>query len=131
MPKKDANEFIKEYTAIQSDVSMADKRKELENKIERNLILIGAVAIEDKLQDEVSDVLSQFKNSGIRINMLTGDKLQTAINIGKACKIIEEETIIYTINFNEKTGMFKRMKQIQSEIGNNKNDYCLVLSGDC
>lgn len=110
---------------------MSDKRKELENKIERNLILIGAVAIEDKLQDEVADVLSQFKLSGIKINMLTGDKLQTAINIGKSCKIIEEETIIYTINFNEKTGMFKRMKQIQSEIGNTKQDYCLVLSGDC
>lgn len=73
---------------------MTERRKELENKIERNLTLIGAVAIEDKLQDEVSDVLSQFKAAGIRINMLTGDKLQTAINIGKACKIVEETTII-------------------------------------
>lgn len=94
MPKKDANEFIKEYTLLQSNVSMTERRKELENKIERNLTLIGAVAIEDKLQDEVSDVLSQFKAAGIRINMLTGDKLQTAINIGKACKIVEETTII-------------------------------------
>jgi P-type E1-E2 ATPase len=73
---------------------MVERRKELEHKIERNLTLIGAVAIEDKLQDEVAEVLSQFKQSGIKINMLTGDKLQTAINIGKACKIIEEETII-------------------------------------
>lgn len=94
MPKKDANEFIKEYTQIQSNSQMVERRKELEHKIERNLTLIGAVAIEDKLQDEVAEVLSQFKQSGIKINMLTGDKLQTAINIGKACKIIEEETII-------------------------------------
>lgn len=35
------------------------------------------------------------------------------------------------INFNEKTGMFKRMKQIQNEIGGITQDYCLVLSGDC
>lgn len=94
MPKKDANEFIKEYTQIQSNSQMVERRKELEHKIERNLTLIGAVAIEDKLQDEVAEVLSQFKHAGIKINMLTGDKLQTAINIGKACKIIEEETII-------------------------------------
>lgn len=122
LPKKDANEFIKEYTQIQSNSQMVERRKELEHKIERNLTLIGAVAIEDKLQDEVAEVLSQFKQSGIKINMLTGDKLQTAINIGKACKIIEEETIIYVINFNEKTGMFKRMKQIQNEIGGTKQD---------
>lgn len=56
---------------------------------EAELLLIGATAIEDKLQDEVPETIEFFLKSGIHVWVLTGDKLETAINIGMACNLIE------------------------------------------
>lgn len=59
--------------------------------IEKNLRLIGATAIEDKLQDEVGETISKLKEAGIKVWVLTGDKVETAINIGYACKLLSND----------------------------------------
>lgn len=53
--------------------------------IERDFQLIGATAIEDKLQDDVDKAISGLKQAGIKVWVLTGDKTETAINIGFSC----------------------------------------------
>jgi len=55
--------------------------------------LIGSTAIEDKLQDEVADTIKSLKESGIKIWVLTGDKIETAINIGYSCKLLTNEML--------------------------------------
>lgn len=52
-------------------------------EIEKNLFLIGATAIEDKLQDGVPHTIANLALAGIKLWVLTGDKQETAINIGK------------------------------------------------
>ena len=52
-------------------------------QIEKDLILLGATAIEDKLQQGVPDTIQVLLDAGIKIWILTGDKQETAINIGK------------------------------------------------
>ena len=47
--------------------------------------LVGTTAIEDKLQDEVTETIKFMKDAGIKIWVLTGDKIETAINIGISC----------------------------------------------
>jgi phospholipid-transporting ATPase len=49
--------------------------------IEKNLILIGCTAIEDKLQEGVPTCIETLSAAGIKIWVLTGDKMETAINI--------------------------------------------------
>lgn len=49
--------------------------------IETDLILIGSTAIEDKLQDGVPACIDILQRAGIKIWVLTGDKIETAINI--------------------------------------------------
>lgn len=49
--------------------------------IENELILIGCTAIEDKLQEGVPSCIETLSRAGIKIWMLTGDKMETAINI--------------------------------------------------
>ena len=44
--------------------------------------LIGGTAIEDKLQDKVGPTIAYLKKAGIKLWVLTGDKVETAINIG-------------------------------------------------
>jgi P-type E1-E2 ATPase len=57
--------------------------------MERNLYLIGATAVEDKLQDGVPLVLRDLLKAGINIWMLTGDKMETAENIAKVKFILK------------------------------------------
>lgn len=49
--------------------------------IENGLTLIGSTAIEDKLQEGVPSAIETLKRAGIKIWVLTGDKIETAINI--------------------------------------------------
>lgn len=60
--------------------------------IETNLRIIGATGIEDKLQDEVPETIVALKTAGIKVWILTGDKMETAINIGFACQFLTKET---------------------------------------
>eukprot|EP00727_Mastigamoeba_balamuthi_P008457 m51a1_g4233 putative probable phospholipid-transporting atpase ia isoform x2 (1527) ;mRNA; r:126100-132652 len=69
--------------------------------IEKNLTLLGATAIEDKLQDGVPDTIRTLLEADVKVWMLTGDKQETAINIGYSCQLITSE--MRTIVLNEQT----------------------------
>nr|XP_048316334.1 phospholipid-transporting ATPase IK isoform X2 [Myodes glareolus] len=64
------------------------------NKMEQNLQLLGATAIEDKLQDGVPETIKCLKKGNIKMWVLTGDKPETAVNIGFACKLLSENMLI-------------------------------------
>lgn len=66
--------------------------------IENDFILIGSTAIEDKLQDNVGEVISFIKHAGIKLWVLTGDKIETAINIGFSCEVLDKEMEIFIIS---------------------------------
>ena len=55
------------------------------------MYLVGATAIEDRLQDEVPETIQQLKAAGIKVWVLTGDKIETAKNIGYACGLLDNE----------------------------------------
>lgn len=66
-----------------------DKMEEVASSIERNLTLLGGTAIEDRLQDGVPECIQLLANAGIKLWVLTGDKVETAINIGFSCNLLE------------------------------------------
>ena len=67
-------------------------------EIEVKLELLGATAIEDKLQDEVPETIHSLAQAGIKIWVLTGDKQETAINIGFACQLVNRDMVMYILN---------------------------------
>ncbi|KAF9913479.1 hypothetical protein BX616_009965 [Lobosporangium transversale] len=69
----------------------AKKVDQVAEEIEKDLTLIGATAIEDKLQDGVPDSIAALRQAGIKVWVLTGDKLETAINIGFASRLLEKD----------------------------------------
>lgn len=76
---------------IQAKSSLRDREKKLDEVaelIEKDLVLIGCTAIEDKLQEGVPSCIETLSSAGIKIWVLTGDKMETAINIAYACKLI-------------------------------------------
>ncbi|XP_073302651.1 putative phospholipid-transporting ATPase 9 [Primulina huaijiensis] len=63
---------------------------EVTARIEKDLILLGATAVEDKLQHGVPECIDKLAQGGIKIWVLTGDKMETAINIGYSCSLLRQ-----------------------------------------
>ncbi|KAB2073140.1 hypothetical protein ES319_A07G063600v1 [Gossypium barbadense] len=85
-------EFNEKFTEAKNIVS-ADREEMIEEvaeSIERDLILLGATAVEDKLQNGVPECIDKLAQAGIKIWVLTGDKMETAINIGFACSLLRQ-----------------------------------------
>ncbi|NXB64205.1 AT8B3 ATPase, partial [Struthidea cinerea] len=75
-------------------VLLQDRARELDRlyeEMEQNLQLLGATAIEDKLQDGVPETIQLLKLGNIKVWVLTGDKQETAMNIGYACRLLTDE----------------------------------------
>uniref|UniRef100_A0AAQ4P098 Phospholipid-transporting ATPase n=1 Tax=Gasterosteus aculeatus aculeatus TaxID=481459 RepID=A0AAQ4P098_GASAC len=67
-------------------------------RLETNLQLLGATGIEDRLQDGVPETIASLRRAGLQIWVLTGDKQETAVNIAYACKLLDPEEEILTLN---------------------------------
>ncbi|XP_028856986.1 probable phospholipid-transporting ATPase VA isoform X2 [Denticeps clupeoides] len=67
-------------------------------RLETNLHLLGATGIEDRLQDGVPETIASLRKAGLQIWVLTGDKQETAINIAYACRLLEPEEELITLN---------------------------------
>lgn len=66
--------------------------------IERQLELLGATGIEDQLQTQVPEAIASLQKAGIKVWVLTGDKQETAINIGYSSQLITPEMEVMVLN---------------------------------
>ena len=66
--------------------------------LEHDFELVGSTALEDKLQDGVPETIEMIKKAGVCLWVLTGDKLETAINIGYACRLLDASINQYVID---------------------------------
>ncbi|KAK4231056.1 putative type IV phospholipid-transporting ATPase [Podospora fimiseda] len=78
-----------------------EKLEEVADHIERDLTLLGGTAIEDRLQDGVPDTIELLGDAGIKLWVLTGDKVETAINIGFSCNLLNNDMDLLRIQINE------------------------------
>lgn len=63
----------------------------VEASVESDMVLVGSTAIEDRLQEDVKETIEGFKETGIKVWVLTGDKVETAINIGYSCGLLNSQ----------------------------------------
>ncbi|KAG0249610.1 hypothetical protein BG011_009101 [Mortierella polycephala] len=119
-------------TTIQNRGEELDKAAEL---IEKNLFLLGATAIEDKLQDGVPETIHTLQQAGIKVWVLTGDRQETAINIGYSCKLIQEDMSLIVCNeqthWETKEFLENRVKAIKSthQRGGDIEPLALIIDG--
>ncbi|KAI1434800.1 phospholipid-translocating P-type ATPase domain-containing protein [Xylaria sp. CBS 124048] len=78
-----------------------EKLEEVADMIEQNLTLLGGTAIEDRLQDGVPDTIELLGKAGIKLWVLTGDKVETAINIGFSCNLLNNDMELITLKVTE------------------------------
>lgn len=98
-------------------------------EIENNLELLGTTAVEDRLQEGVTECIQKIRRAGIKIWMLTGDKRETAISIGYSCKLIYDYSTLITFTENDEN-VISKMNTISQEITSGNIAHCvLVING--
>lgn len=86
---------------MDASTSLVNRQEMIEKAgvmVERDLELAGATAIEDKLQDGVPEAIDKLRRAKIKLWMLTGDKRETAINIGHSCRLIKDYSTITVLD---------------------------------
>lgn len=120
-------EFETRYN--QAKVSIQDRSARMTaviETLERDLELLCLTGVEDKLQDKVRPTLELLRNAGIKVWMLTGDKLETATSIAKSSRLVSRsqelhifETVTNRTEARCELNKFRR-----------RNDYALIIRGD-
>ena len=137
VPENEFQEWWKVYNTAQTTVSgnRADELDKAAELIEHDFTLLGATAIEDKLQEGVPDTIATLQSAGIKIWVLTGDRQETAINIGMSCKLISEDMSLLIINEESKEAtrdnIQKKLHAVtsQSQGGAEMDVLALVIDG--
>ncbi|KAF9446849.1 phospholipid-translocating P-type ATPase [Macrolepiota fuliginosa MF-IS2] len=94
--------------------------------LEKELEMLGLTGVEDKLQDGVKGTLELLRNAGVRIWMLTGDKIETARCIAISTKLVARNQYVHEV------AKMKTAEQVrdQLEFLQSKLDCCLVIDGE-
>ncbi|KAJ4842107.1 hypothetical protein Tsubulata_028801 [Turnera subulata] len=96
------------------------EREELLEKasemIEKELILLGVAAVEDKLQKGVPECIDKLSQAGLKIWLLTGDKKETAINIGFSCSLLRQDMKQFHICLSKEAESKNELKAMKEEI---------------
>ncbi|KAJ2220146.1 aminophospholipid translocase, partial [Coemansia sp. RSA 485] len=121
-------QYTRAATTLTNRQQELDRVAEL---IERDLELLGATAIEDKLQDGVPQTIYTLAQAGIKIWVLTGDRQETAINIGYSCKLIQEDFSLIicneTTHWETKDFLQRKLDAIREGHGSNIDFDALAL----
>jgi len=107
----------------------------LEDEMESELSLLGCTAIEDKLQEDVPETIADLRAAGIKVWMLTGDKVDTAVNIGLACALWTQEMTSLNLFFEacrfdgiSSEMLDTKIREMYSQLSSeNRHGYCLVV----
>ena len=118
LTKEAAEAWFKDYKAAAA--SLSDRAQKLEaaaSALEQDLQLLGITAIEDRLQDEVPEVIADLAKAGIIVWMLTGDKEETAISIGRSCNLLLADTkVIFLTQLRSREAYNAKLKEVYDDI---------------
>jgi P-type E1-E2 ATPase len=98
--EKEYTRFNRIHTQLTESIASINKEEELSqlySKMENKLRYLGCSAVEDRLQEGVPEAIANLMWAEIRFWVLTGDKLETAVEIARSCKIIENDTLTVTL----------------------------------
>ncbi|KAJ3114193.1 hypothetical protein HK100_001733, partial [Physocladia obscura] len=141
LPHYEYEAWVEKYRAAQN--AMQDREKTIDavaELVEQNLTLMGATAIEDRLQDGVPETIATLAKAGIKIWVLTGDKMETAINIGFAANLLKKNMVLIVINSSSLKETFVQLLEALEKfwhpnamclaIGDGANDVSMIQEAD-
>ncbi|KJZ71879.1 hypothetical protein HIM_08724 [Hirsutella minnesotensis 3608] len=130
--KKLSVQQYQEFSARHQEASLAISGRDVglqrvvSHYLESDLELLGVTGVEDKLQKDVKPSLELLRNAGIKIWMLTGDKVETARCVAVSSKLVARGQYIYTVAKLSK----KDYAQEHLDFLRSKTDACLLIDGE-
>mmetsp|Transcript_1132 Transcript_1132/g.2588 ORF Transcript_1132/g.2588 Transcript_1132/m.2588 type:complete len:1106 (+) Transcript_1132:95-3412(+) len=131
VPDKELQAWEEEMRAAKNivDSSRSAKVDELAARMEVGLSFVGVTAVEDRLQDGVPDCIQTIKSAGIRMWVLTGDKIETAVDIARSCALFgDATTLAYATTATSAEEAQKHLEQAKLVL-KDRDDGGLVLDG--
>jgi phospholipid-transporting ATPase len=125
--------FKKVYDEAEcSLVDRDDRITDASDLVETGLTLLGCTAIEDRLQDNVPETIENLLNAGIKLWLLTGDKQETAINIGISSRLINRRMRLFTLDANSPTEAESQMDSMIQEMSQASKSqlFAMVVNGN-
>ena len=122
------HEFSSQHQEASMTIAGRDSgmQRVVSHYLENDLELIGVTGVEDKLQKDVKPSLELLRNAGIKIWMLTGDKVETARCVAVSSKLVARGQYIYTV------AKLKKKDNAQEHLDflRSKTDACLLIDGE-
>ncbi|KAH6611334.1 hypothetical protein Trco_001354 [Trichoderma cornu-damae] len=121
-------EFASQYHEASLSIAGRDAgmQRVVSRHLESDLELLGVTGVEDKLQKDVKPSLELLRNAGIKIWMLTGDKVETARCVAISSKLVARGQYIYTVaKLTRKDNAQEHLDFLRS-----KTDACLLIDGE-
>lgn len=129
IPEADYREWKQTYD--EATTSLTDRQDRIEaagEMIEQSLELVGATAIEDKLQKGVPETIQRLQRAGIKVWMLTGDKRETAINIAHSARICRPGSDTYILD-STKGGLEAQLSALMEDLQSGSIHSVVVIDG--
>ena len=100
--EKDFTSWFNEYSqALTSMENRKEKLRQVISKLENNMEFLCVTGVEDLLQDEVATTIENLRNAGIKLWMLTGDKVETATCISISAGLKAKNHKIFTLTYDQ------------------------------
>jgi phospholipid-translocating ATPase len=130
--KKLSAQTYQDFSSKHAQASLALNNRDaavsnvVKDYLETDLELLGVTGVEDKLQKDVKPSLELLRNAGIKIWMLTGDKVETARCVAVSSKLVARGQYVHTI------AKLKRKDLAHSSLDflRGKTDACLLIDGE-
>lgn len=85
------DEFHEKYKQAKVSDNAKEEVATLQASLEKELVLLGAIALEDRLQDSVPESIKFIRKAGVKFWVITGDKTETAISVGRSAGVVDNE----------------------------------------
>lgn len=97
-------------------VHRAQRVDDAAEQIETNMVLLGAVGIEDRLQEGVSGCVASLQEAGVHVWVLTGDKTETAIAVATQASVLTQEMQVEILDEANPKALLKRIASLTEQL---------------
>lgn len=120
--------FMLEYSKVKNDPAETEKKLQLQDQMESELLLLGACAVEDRLQESVPDAIRFMRSAGVKVWVITGDKSQTGLAVARNCQLLDEtcELMLFEDKSEVNESHLAQISRTLKSLSNSQRPACMV-----
>uniref|UniRef100_A0A674PD38 Phospholipid-transporting ATPase n=1 Tax=Takifugu rubripes TaxID=31033 RepID=A0A674PD38_TAKRU len=132
LEEREYEQWLKRHLLAESSIENQEELlQDSAKSLETNLTLLGTTGILDRLQEEVPETIEALQRAGIKLWVLTGDKMETAINIAYASKLLRPIDQLLTVNCDSKDACAALLEELKLKVQHGAVGYTEGSTAEC